>query len=324
MDYDVIIIGAGPSGLSCGIQLAKAGKKCLILEQKEVLRGKVCGDGLSSYCIQVLKKIGISEEELISWGGKKVYSNITSSYGKLEQNYYCKNEDYENYAVGLSRDVFDSQLLRLVCKAGGEVKMNWPVSKVEEKNAGYVVDDNFYANHVVMACGAIGRQKFDHSMPTDLPLGISARINGTCKLASDSFYFKYDWEYGEGYAWIFPVGDNLWNYGVWSANRRKDVKRLFQQLEQHLRDVYFLEGQYDRAPGGALIGATKTQLKNNGIPCIGDCDYNASFESGEGISFAIESGFDQANAIIYHTERKLLHVPSDGPFSGRIHKKQIK
>ena len=35
MDYDVIIIGAGPAGLTCGLQLAKAGKSCLIIEQRE-------------------------------------------------------------------------------------------------------------------------------------------------------------------------------------------------------------------------------------------------------------------------------------------------
>ena len=54
MDYDVIIIGAGPAGLTCGLQLAKAGRSCLVIEQREELRGKVCGDGLSSHCIQAV------------------------------------------------------------------------------------------------------------------------------------------------------------------------------------------------------------------------------------------------------------------------------
>lgn len=105
-NYDVIIIGAGPAGLTCGLQLAKAGKSCLVIEQREELRGKVCGDGLSSHCMQVLKKINIQEDELVSLGGKKVYRNITSNFGQLEQRYYCKSKEYENYAFGLSRDVF--------------------------------------------------------------------------------------------------------------------------------------------------------------------------------------------------------------------------
>ena len=37
--YDAVIIGGGPSGLSSGALLAKAGKKVLILEKEAWLEG---------------------------------------------------------------------------------------------------------------------------------------------------------------------------------------------------------------------------------------------------------------------------------------------
>ncbi|MGN1417971.1 MAG: NAD(P)/FAD-dependent oxidoreductase [Acutalibacteraceae bacterium] len=319
MVYDVIIIGAGPAGLTCGLQLARAGKSCLILEQKEKLSGKVCGDGLSSHCMQVLKKINIHEADLIALGGKKIYRNITSNFGKLEQRYYSRSEEYENYAFGLSRDVFDSYLMNLVRKAGAEVKLGRKVCAVEKYNSEYIVDNMYKAKKVVLACGAIGANKFGAFEPNDLPVGISARIYGDCNLASDAFYFKYDWQYGEGYAWLFPVGEKLWNYGIWSADRRKDVKVLFSQLEERIKHTYFSGGgYYDRIPGGALIGATRKEVRSGKLPCIGDCRYLACFESGEGISFAVESGYHQAMAIIHDMKAETVRMPTPGAFCTEV------
>ena len=122
----------------------------------------------------------------------------------------------ENYAFGLSRDVFDSYLLHLVRKAGGEVKFGWKVSKVEKYNSEYIVDSTFRAKKVVLVCGAIGGSKLGVFKPKDLPVGISARVYGDCNLASDAFYFKYDWQYGKGYAryfqWVKSYG--IMEYGV--------------------------------------------------------------------------------------------------------------
>lgn len=42
-DYDVIIIGAGVGGLTCGNYLAKKGKKVLILEHGKILGGNIQG-----------------------------------------------------------------------------------------------------------------------------------------------------------------------------------------------------------------------------------------------------------------------------------------
>jgi len=38
-DYDVIIVGAGLGGLSCGALLAKNGFKTLVLEQSDIIGG---------------------------------------------------------------------------------------------------------------------------------------------------------------------------------------------------------------------------------------------------------------------------------------------
>lgn len=321
MKYEVIIVGAGPAGLACGLTLARAGKKCLILERRLELTGKVCGDGLSSHCMQVLKKIDIQEQDLIALGGKKVFSNITSNFGEIEERRYCRNEGYEAYAYGLSRDVFDGYLLKLAKEAGCEVLTGRTVSSVTRNGSGCLVDGTYTADRVVLACGAIGGQKLGISKPADVPVGISARIRGDCRLPADAFYFKYDWQYGDGYAWLFPVGERLWNYGVWSADRRKGVKRLFAEFEAQMTKTYFLNYCYERQPKGAVIGATRCVSADTGqIPRIGDCAYIARYESGEGISYAIESGRLLADAILHDRSPEKVLIPDKNAYTNKVTK----
>lgn len=229
MDYDVIIIGAGPAGLTCGLQLAKAGKSCLIIEQREELRGKVCGDGLSSHCMQVLKKINIQEDELVSLGGKRyteILLRILDSWNK-----------------DITAKVKNTKIMHLACQGmfliriyyiwrvwQEQVRLGWKVSKIEKYNSEYVIDSTFKTKKVVLACGAMGGKKLGVLRPENLPFGISARVFGDCNLASDAFYFKYDWQYGNGYAWLFPVGEKLWNYGVWSADKQKILITFLNSL----------------------------------------------------------------------------------------------
>jgi len=46
MDYDVIIVGAGPAGSAAAIPLAQAGQKVLIVDSSEFPREKPCGDAI--------------------------------------------------------------------------------------------------------------------------------------------------------------------------------------------------------------------------------------------------------------------------------------
>jgi len=73
---DIIIIGAGPAGLSCALQLAKLGISSTLLEKEHFPRDKVCGDALSGKAIHVLRQLDEKwpdelescGEALDSWG----------------------------------------------------------------------------------------------------------------------------------------------------------------------------------------------------------------------------------------------------------------
>ena len=57
MDYDALIIGAGPAGSTTAFLLAKSGLNVLMID-KEFPRRKICGDGITPRAIELLDEIG--------------------------------------------------------------------------------------------------------------------------------------------------------------------------------------------------------------------------------------------------------------------------
>ena len=54
---DIVILGAGPAGISTALFLAKAGIPSTILEKAVFPRDKICGDALSGKVVEVMKKL---------------------------------------------------------------------------------------------------------------------------------------------------------------------------------------------------------------------------------------------------------------------------
>jgi menaquinone-9 beta-reductase len=61
-DYDVIIIGGGPAGLSAGIVFASQGLRTLIFEQKKLPADKICGEGVMPKGLIGLEKLHVKQK----------------------------------------------------------------------------------------------------------------------------------------------------------------------------------------------------------------------------------------------------------------------
>ncbi len=61
-DFDVIIVGGGPAGVSSAISIAKNGFKVVIIDKKKIndIGEKTCGDAIDKAALMRVKdKIGI-------------------------------------------------------------------------------------------------------------------------------------------------------------------------------------------------------------------------------------------------------------------------
>jgi flavin-dependent dehydrogenase len=61
MNYDVVIVGAGPGGSMAALVLSRAGKRVLVLEKSTFPRSKVCGYSLNPRCWPIWEKYGLIE-----------------------------------------------------------------------------------------------------------------------------------------------------------------------------------------------------------------------------------------------------------------------
>lgn len=290
--YDVIIVGAGPAGLACSIVLESSGKHCLVIERKHCIGGKVCGDGLTSRCIKSLEHIGVGSEELLKIGGKKILYNITFFDQIMYKNKFVKNDNCRDFSIGLSRDRFDQLLYEKAKALNVEFVFETAVTKIEEQENGVLINGIYRASAYINAGGVLG---ISGGSRFDLPVGISARVIGEGKLKDECFYFFRYSEYADGYAWIFPVGNNVWNIGCWGKENKKNIKLLYKEFEKKVFDKYLYFESYDREPRGALLGTGDLATAGN---CIGDAACLVDSYSGEGISLAIESGINMARQIL--------------------------
>ena len=61
---DVLVIGAGPAGSACALELARSGVDVLLVDQHDFPRDKICGDGLIPDAHAALARLGVLEEVL--------------------------------------------------------------------------------------------------------------------------------------------------------------------------------------------------------------------------------------------------------------------
>src|SRR5579871_3581925 len=57
--YDVLVVGAGPSGAAAAYWLATRGRRVAVVERKHFPRDKTCGDGLTPRAVRQLHDIGL-------------------------------------------------------------------------------------------------------------------------------------------------------------------------------------------------------------------------------------------------------------------------
>lgn len=167
---DVIIIGAGASGLVCGIEAAKRGKSICILEQKEKAGKKLYATGngrcnfgnknltLSNYhCVSNAYDMEMLEQDLMTEHTSK---DITAYFTKLgvpateRQGYLYPHSEQASTIVQALEQSF-----RL---AGGEIYCDEEVQRIEKQKGIFVVHTSkhvYKAKKVVLATGGSASSK---------------------------------------------------------------------------------------------------------------------------------------------------------------------
>jgi geranylgeranyl reductase family protein len=296
LEYDVVIVGAGPSGSTTARFCAKKGLRTLLVEKDRFPRNKPCGGCLSP---RVLRELDFDIGPVIENTVFEAKFTFRS-----RDPFSIVSHDPIGYLV--MRESFDHLLCRKAQEEGADLYEGRRVVGFQPDGEGIDVsiegEKSVRCRYLVGADGAcsmvaqslLGRVMKKASMALEgegrLPRGIRRRW---AFVHLDFGGIPY------GYGWIFPKA-NLVSMGVCALFPSKGVK-LRSRFERFIGSVDYIRGvRMERVCLSPLPTFSGDDLPVSGgrIVLVGDAANLMDHMTGEGIYYAVRSGQMAGEAIV--------------------------
>lgn len=230
--YQVLCIGAGPSGSLSAYLLAKAGIKVAIIDKEVFPRTKLCGGGLSNKAYKMLEGIiDLSEVK-----GR----SISGSYLCYKTEHLCHvSQNVETYSI--QRNAFDNALLNCARDAGSDVFSPQRVIKINETSSKVSVTlksgDRVDSEFVILAEGITGRlhKQIGYSGKREWTMALEVDVfpNKFPRMFNNNILLDFGF-FSKGYGWIFPKDDRM-NMGSYYFNSPRIGRAQITALEAFVR-----------------------------------------------------------------------------------------
>lgn len=302
--YDVIIVGAGPSGCACAMALAASGLRIAVIDKHTFPRDKVCGDAIPGRAIKFLHEIDPQFAARLTTFTEKLPTRQTVCY------YNNKKLDFswslEAYTA--TRESFDNFLFAGIRNRPGIHTLEGDgVTNITGSPGGYTVTTKSGQRYqCTMLVGADGINGITAKKLTGRQIdrkhhvaGVRAYYTGVSGMEDTCTEVYFDRKYLPGYFWAFPIKGGLVNAGmaILSDNVVKEklnVKTVFHDFIE--RSPILREKFRNAQPEGALqgcglpMGSRWVVMSGDHFLLAGDAASLIDPVSGDGIGNAILSG----------------------------------
>jgi digeranylgeranylglycerophospholipid reductase len=299
MEYDVVVVGAGPAGSVTARYAAMNGAKVLMIDRRaEIGIPVLCGEGIS----QRIDKWGMLEgTKWISsvMDGAKIYSP--------DGTLVTLSKDMAGNETGyvVNRDLFDKELARQAGKAGVDIQLRTEATSLLKDKIGkisglktrtYNEEMEIHADVVVGADGVeswIGKWAGINTTlkPYDLETCIQYTLSNI-EYHSDyaEFYLGKKIAPG-GYVWVFPKGDGVFNVGIGILASLSKPGMAKQLLDTFIKGhPVFQKGSCLRVLTGAAPVAKPVETVRDNLVLVGDAARHVDPITGGGLTTALEGG----------------------------------
>lgn len=329
MNKNVLIVGGGPAGTACAIELAKKGIKSTIIEKEEMPRFHI-GESMTGECGASVRKLGFSDIESkmaedghpVKWG--------TIVYGQGGKNSFyvpvmgrdSENNLFPQFTWQVRRSKFDKMLFDGAKEAGVNVIKGSAIDVIKTDDkvtglkvrvdgqeidlmSGVVVDasgQNTFLSRVGVAServpGNYGKQIgiFGHFKNAIRDEGKEHKFNDTIIFYRE----KHHW------AWFIPIDEEIVSIGVVVPTEYFKSKKMSSE-EFLLTEMPSINSELTwRIQEAELVGEVRgmsnysyqiAEFTGKGFLCVGDAHRFIDPIFSLGLHFALHEGRMAAEAI---------------------------
>ncbi len=326
--FDVVVVGAGPSGSACALWLARAGWSVALVEKKTFPREKTCGDGLTPRSVHQLAAMGL--EDKVAAHGHRYGGLRAFGFGASLEMAWPEHPVFPNYGYTITRFNLDGlvageaasrgavlltgvealSLLDPVASPTGSLVGASGVTVADKKTGAH---GEVRGRYVVVADGQNSRlgRELGTARNRAWPMGMALRGYYRSERHAEPWIDSHldirdpDGQVVPGYGWIFPLGDGRVNVGVGllstdGAWRGVNTTKLQEYFVRQVGDAWGLSEATCEGPptGGRLpMGLAIGPRVGPNTMVIGDAAGTVNPFNGEGIAYGYETGRLAAAAL---------------------------
>lgn len=301
MNFDVVVVGGGPSGATLAAQLAHQGLSVAMidrrhLEGQDYLETKPCGGGIDARFYKLLAEGVSAEDAKIAIGPHEINSLVVRHNGMHE---YAHEYDEPFLHMGM-RERIDGFLAAAAARNGVEI-FNGTVDEVIDHGRNYEVvgEQRIFGKYLVGADGAYSAISRLTKVSPKTQVFLASEWE--CEVEDPDMWAQWQHRalidtriYPMGYGWIFPKHSGHLSIG-WGLPTQAGKK--LRGMTEAIFEANDILGVIKRAAhwipfnrGGAI--------SRDRIILIGDAAGVCNPANGGGISPAMESGLLGSAAIL--------------------------
>ena len=334
MNYDVVVVGAGPAGSTAAKFLSEKGMKVLLIDKDKFPRDKPCGGGICEHITEfdhIREKIEKGPSDFLD--SICIRGKIVSPSAQHTTDYLSETPLFYN----VRRKKFDYELVQFAIDAGAEVLENCKVKEVfttQEKAVVKLANSREFICKVIVGAGGAydvvanylrKKERLREKQGKDFGMAVVEEFE-----VGEEFI---DRAYGKertsminlkhanlnGYAWVFSKHDILnIGYGGFNDEMKKiDIKKEFKNYLDFLkRNGYlpkWIESKKLKGAPVPFVGNIKKTYTDR-IIIVGDAAGFVSPLTGEGIYYAMDSGKIASEVISKALEKEDFSAQSLKPY----------